>query len=122
MHIDNKAIAVAYYTAMKEKNVAGCEVLLHEDVQFVGPLATMIGKPAVVSAIKNFAAILKDINIRAAFGTEDQAMLAYDMVFPEPIGNLRAATLMNIKDGLIVKLELFYDARPFEKKREEIFS
>lgn len=32
------------------------------------------------------------------------------------------ASLMTFKDGLITKIELFYDARPFVMKKEEIFS
>ena len=41
-------------------------------------------------------------------------MFAYDFMFPEPIGKLRAAVLMEFKDQLISKIELFYDGRPFE--------
>jgi hypothetical protein len=33
----------------------------------------------------------------------------------------RTASLVTIKDGLIVHIELFYDARPLEKKRDSIF-
>jgi hypothetical protein len=49
-------------------------------------------------------------------------MLAYDFMFPDPIGELRAAVLMSFTDHLISKIELFYDGRPFEEKKNEIFS
>ena len=54
--------------------------------------------------------------MHAKFGSEDQAMLTYDMDFAEPIGVCRAAALMTFKDGLIARSELFFDARPFGKK------
>jgi len=39
----------------------------------------------------------------------------YNMDFGEPIGVCRVAALMTFKDGLIVRNELFFDTRPFEK-------
>jgi hypothetical protein len=42
-------------------------------------------------------------------------MLAYNMHFAAPTGCCRAAALMTFKDGLIVRNELFFDARPFQK-------
>ncbi len=48
-------------------------------------------------------------------------MLAYDFMFPAPIGTLRSAVLMDFSNQLISKIELFYDARPFVEKRDEIF-
>jgi len=49
-------------------------------------------------------------------------MLAFDLDFPPPIGNLPIAALMTFKNKLIVKIELFYDARPVDMKKDEIFS
>jgi hypothetical protein len=51
-------------------------------------------------------------------------MLTYDAEFGEPIGICRTAVLMTFKDQLIERLELFFDARPFEKnsKKDATFS
>ena len=49
-------------------------------------------------------------------------MFAYDMSVTAPIGTFRAAVLMEFIDRLISKIELFYDAGPFEEKKSEIFS
>jgi hypothetical protein len=43
-------------------------------------------------------------------------MLTYDMDFIAPVGVCRAAALMTFKDGLIIRNEIFFDARPFDKK------
>ena len=48
--------------------------------------------------------------------------MAYDFIFPEPIGKLRASVLMDFKDQLINKIELFYDGRPFETEKDKIFT
>lgn len=49
-------------------------------------------------------------------------MFAYDFMFPEPIGHLRSAVLREFTDQLISKIELFYDARPLEEKKNKFFS
>lgn len=115
-------VAESYYQAMLAKDFDKMATYLHEKVHFIGPLAEMQGKEAVVTAAKNFGNILQDIQIKSRFANDNQIMFAYDMIVPEPIGQFRAAVLMEFTDQLISKIELFYDARPFEIKKGEIFS
>jgi hypothetical protein len=100
---------------MSDKDVAGAARHLHPDVRFTGPMADLVGKEAVLEAAKRFATLVKGIVVRAKFGSDDQKMLAYDVDFDEPIGICRTAVLMTFKNGLIASIELFYDARAFEK-------
>ena len=115
MYQKNIDIAQAYYTAMAEKNIVALESFLDTNVIFVAPLATRIGKDEVVGAIKNFMAFFITLTIRAQFGSQDQALIVYTLDFPAPIGKVETVALLNIKDGLVTKIELFYDARPFTK-------
>lgn len=110
-----------YYNAMLAKDFDKMAGYLHDNVHFIGPLAEMHSKEAVVSAAKNFAGILQDIQIRSRFAADNQIMFAYDMLVPTPIGKFRAAVLMEFTNQLISKIELFYDGRPFEEKKSEIF-
>ena len=116
------SIAENYYHAMLQKDFDTMASCLHPDVHFIGPLAEMRGKEAVVSAAKNLSQILNNIQIRSRFAADHQIMFAYDFMFPEPIGKLRSAVLMEFTNQLISKIELFYDGRPFEEKKSEIFS
>lgn len=118
----NLECAEAYYTHMLNKNFGAMAEYLHSDVNFIGPLAEMSGKDAVVAAAKHFGEILQDIQIRSRFAAGNQIMLAYDMTLPAPTGKFRAAVLMDFKNGQISKIELFYDARPFEAQRDQIFA
>jgi len=119
----NVASAEAYYKAMNNKDAAGVARHLHSRVQFIGPMANLAGKEAVLEAAKRFMSLLKEIKIRAKFSSEDRAMLTCDADFGEPIGICRTAVLMKFQDGLIARIELFYDARPFERnlKKDAIF-
>lgn len=118
---DNLNLAENYYNAMLAKDFDKMANYLHNNVQFIGPLAEMQGKEQIVTAAKNFGGILQDIQIRSRFAAGDQIMFAYDMVVPAPIGKFRAAVLMEFTDRLISKIELFYDASPFQEKKSEIF-
>lgn len=118
---DNLNLAENYYNAMLAKDFDRMAGYLDDNVHFIGPLAEMHGKDAVVSAAKNFGGILQDIQIRSRFASHDQIMFAYDMVVPAPIGKFRAAVLMEFKGRLISKIELFYDASPFQEKKSEVF-
>lgn len=113
---DNIKVAESYYNAMLKKDFDTMSSYLHEDVYFIGPLGEMQGKDAVVSAAKNLSQILQGIDIRSKFKTDNEIMFAYDFMFPEPIGKLRAAVLMEFSDKQISKIELFFDGRPFVGK------
>ncbi len=121
--ISNKTnVAVAYYEAMNHKNIDFIEKRVHPNVHFIGPLAEFTGKEAYLDSVKKFFNLFKSIQIRQQFGSEDQAIIVYDVDCPEPIGILRAVALLKFKEDLISRVELFYDARSIEKKGKEIFS
>ena len=122
MSKDYVAIAVDYYTALGKKEFEEIESYLHPEVQFVAPLAKIAGKEVVFEAAKKFTTFFKTLKVRAKFGSGDQAMIVYDLDCPTPLGAFSAAALLTFKEGLIGKIELFYDARPFEKHKDEIFS
>ena len=103
--------AVAYYTAMGQKDVDAAGQYLHPDVDFIAPLAKLKGKDHVVMAARGFVAFFTSLTIRAQFEKGDEVMLVYDLALPIPVGVLSAAALFTFKDGLITRLELFYDAR-----------
>ena len=112
---ENTLSAVAYYKAMADKDLTGMARHLHADVRLVTPMEELTGKEAVLEAAKRLLNFIKSVKVQAQFGSEDQAMLTYDMDFAEPIGICRAAALMTFKGGLIVRNEVFFDASPFKR-------
>ena len=121
---NNLATAASYYQAMRNKDVTALSGHLHPDVSLLLPLAELSGKPAVVDAAARLMGLLLGLEIHAKFAVGDQVTLSYHIDFPEPIGLCRAASLMTFRDGLISRIELYYDARPFEKslKKDAIFA
>ena len=112
---ENLAAAINYYNAMLNKDFDTISSYLHDDIIFIAPIAEMHGKEEVMSAANKFAAMLQELNIRSTFANDNEVMLAYDVVFSDPIGKCRAAALIDFANGKIIKMELFYDGRPFSK-------
>ena len=118
----NLKAALNYYGAMQDKDFDTMASYLGDEICLISPLAEINGKEEVLTAAKNFGGMLKEIHIRSKFADNNQVMLAYDMIVPEPIGKFRAAALMDFENNKITRIELFYDARAFEVKKNDIFS
>nr|WP_253308527.1 nuclear transport factor 2 family protein [Rickettsia endosymbiont of Ceutorhynchus assimilis] len=119
---ENLNKAVSYYMAMQHKNFDEMASCLHPNIHFIGPLSIMDGKESVVEAAKNFAMFFKNLTIREKFNSGNKVMLVLEFDCPEPIGAFRGSSFLTFNEWLISCIELFYDARPFEKKKEEIFT
>jgi len=122
METNHAARAEEYYKLVGEKNAERIKKFLHPDVEFYGPLATLKGKEAVFEATNNFMNAIKSLTIRAKFGAGDQAMVVYNVDLPRVSKAFPGASLLNFRDGLIVRIELFYDGGRVVEKKEEIFS
>ena len=122
MSTNNLSTALAYYEAINQKNVEVAAEKLAENVKIISPLATKSGKPDVLDALKGLCLATQSVAVTANFADENQVMLALDIRFPEPIGILRAAVLLNFDQGLIKHIEMFYDGQAVMSKKDEIFS
>ena len=122
MKANPAALAEEYYKLVGEKDAEGVKKHLHPDVEFYGPLATLKGKESVVEATGNFMKAFKSLTIRAKFGAGDQAMVVYDVDIPGIAKDFPGASLLSFREGLIVRIELFYDGSRVVEKKEEIFS
>lgn len=115
MSNSNLAIAEAYFAAMSAKNIASLEVYLHPDIELIAPLAKVTEKAAVLEQIIKAMSLFNTLIVRTKFSSDDHAIVIYDVEFPAPVGKMSTAALLTFQDSLIIKIELFYDARAIEK-------
>lgn len=109
--MDTEAVGVAYYTALGEKNIDKVKEYLHPDILFTDPQEKVSGREAVLKAAKGFTGIFKSLTIRAKFGSENQALIVYEVEIPGLPKKLHAASLLSFREGLISNIELFYDSK-----------
>lgn len=107
--------AEEYYTLVKERNIEGVRERLHPDVELKGPLASHKGKEAVVEATRSFMNTFRSLTIRTKIGSGEQAMIIYDVDVPEVSPSFFGASHLTFKEGLIVKIELYFDGSRFIK-------
>jgi hypothetical protein len=110
---DHIQTAEAYYQAMNDKNLDKVKSYLHPDAKLISPMAGEAQSDSMLDAISRFMTSLNSIKIRSKCESGNQVMLAVDVEFPPPIGQLRSAVLMTFQDNLIVSVELFHDTKPF---------
>ncbi|MEM9103940.1 MAG: nuclear transport factor 2 family protein [Pseudomonadota bacterium] len=122
MSNNNLSTVLAYYAAINQKQVDLAAEKLADNVSIISPLDEKHGKTEVVNALKGFCSAVESVSIRAKFSKDNQVMLAYDILFPKPVGHLRAAGLITLDQNLITNIELFYDGRVVQAKKDEIFS
>lgn len=114
--------AAEYYTQVGAKNIEGVKKFLDPNVEFTGPLATLKGRDAVVTANRHFMDSFNSLTIRAKFGEGDQAMIVYNVDIPGISNEFPGAALLTFREGMIVKIQLFYDGAPFAELAKKIFA
>lgn len=110
-----------YYQLVGGKNLGEVKKRLHPDVELISPMAVVKGREAVCEATGNFMKSFASLTIRAKFGSESQAMIVYETDIPGIANEFPGASLLSFRDGLIVRIQLFYDGSRFLEKSKEIF-
>lgn len=112
----NIEIAKAFYQAMSQKNVAELEQYLHNDVEFLAPLARTSGKEAYLENVSRFMSFFSSMTVRTLCSSSNEVIVIYDVDFAEFADSVPTASLMNFDNGLVTNIQLFYDARPCDMK------
>lgn len=119
MNKSNLEYAKQYYDWIVKKDLNNINNLLHDAIEFVGPMCAIKGKAEVFSAISGYANIVENIEIIENFSNADKVMLTYILTFQKQ--KSRAAVMLTFTNNLIKKLDLYYDPTPFLNMRNDIF-
>ncbi len=87
--------------------------LLHEDVSFESPMASLQGRDAVASAMVDFSQAVTGVDLIASAAEGDSVLLMYDM-HTGPFGTIRAAEHYRVRDGRIASDQLVFDTAPLK--------
>jgi hypothetical protein len=112
--MDTLTVAENYYRAMSNKDPDAMGKCIDPNLHFIGPLSELKGKEAFVEAARGFVNLFDRMWIREKFAAGDKAVFIYDLDCFPPIGKLRVAAFLTVKDSLIRRLELFFDGSPFD--------
>ena len=106
----------AFLNAFNEKDISKITAMVHPEIRFKSPLNEASNREGYLAVVRRLLANIKGLRIKSKFASGNQAMFAYDLNFNEPIGLVGSALLMTFEGDQIKDLEVFYDARRFEKE------
>jgi|SRR5215207_2386901 len=103
-------IAHRYYEAWQEKGGDFSEVPLADDFEFTGPVANFTSAEGYRQMASEAGQVVTRFEVARQFvdGNSVFSIVDWEMAIPG-VGPLRAAELLEIADGKIVRGELFYD-------------
>ena len=108
-------IGEAYLNALNAKDVAKITSLADEGIHFKMPFAEAYKRDGFLMAVRRMLANLKELRILSKFSSGNQAMFLYETQFNQPVGTVKAASLMTIENDKILEMEVIFDARPFDR-------
>jgi hypothetical protein len=119
MTTNPEAIALAYLDAVAKKDLARLESLLAPGVQFTGPASKLHGVGDVLAALRRIGAIHVRNDIVRTFSDGNEVCVIYDFV-TDTLGAVPTIEWLQIADGRIQSIKLYYDQVPWMALREEL--
>jgi ketosteroid isomerase-like protein len=110
---DAKSVASDCLKAWTNGDFDTARALIHDQIKFAGPFATAEGAEAYLAGLRRFGDRgVRTAEIRRVFQDNDEACLIYDLVTDTPAGRIPTAGWYQLRDGKIVAVRAFFDARP----------
>jgi len=113
--MDPREIASQYYDAWSNRRGDMSEVPLAEDLVLLGPVAGFETAESYRAMARQAGAAVTSFRVRHQFADGDLVCSIVDWTMQPVPGTLSAAEILEIRDGRIVRGELFYDAEELRK-------
>ena len=109
-------IVAEYYDAWQSKQGDLSEVALADDFRFTGPVASFDNAEGFRAMALEAGQAVTSFDVRRQFVDGDAvcSIVDWEMAIPG-VGRMTAAELLEVKDGLIVRGELIYDAEELRR-------
>lgn len=102
-----------YFTALTSQDFTTLRTLLHDDLTFKGPLATLNTANDYLHGLEHVTARMTGAERRIVFAAGEDVCQVYDVTFASPAVTVPVAEWLQVRDGRIAAIQMFLDARPF---------
>jgi|GEM_PF-227416 len=113
--MDSRTAATLYYDAWREHAGDMSAVPLADDFAFTGPVANFDNAAGYRAMARQAGATITDFRVRHQFVSGDLVCSILDWEMAAVPGTLTSAEVLEIRDGVIVRGELIYDAEELRK-------
>jgi ketosteroid isomerase-like protein len=109
-----------YYDAWQTKQGDFGDVPLADDFRFTGPVASFESAEGYRAMAREAGPAVTSFTLRRQFadGATVCSIVDWEMAIPG-VGRMTAAELLEVRDGVIVRGELIYDAEPLRRAMAE---
>jgi len=114
-----EAVALAYLDAVAKKELDRCASLVDPEIRFSGPASTITGVRDLLAAFRNIGAIHVRNDIKRVFSDGNEVCVIYDFV-TDTVGAVPTVEWLQIANGRIQAIHLYYDQVPWLALREEL--
>lgn len=109
-------IVARYYDAWRTKQGEMSDVPLADDFTFTGPVASFENADGYRAMAREAGQAVTGFEVREQFVDGDVVCSIIDLELAIPgVGKVTSAELLEVKDGLIVRGELIYDAEELRR-------
>ena len=116
MNANTLELAEAFMNAFNEKDISRITAMVHPEIRFKSPINEASNRESYLPVVRRLLANIKGLRIKSKFASGNQAMFTYELNFNEPVGIVSSAILITFEGDQVKGLEVFYDARRFEKE------
>lgn len=100
-----------YSRALAERNFTGARKLLADDLRFEGPIDKFESADDYIKAISALYEMVEGVEHQATVAQGDDVAVFY--ILSTPVAKAPVAEWYTVRDGRVVKLRAYFDARPF---------
>jgi ketosteroid isomerase-like protein len=115
---DNAEIVERYFDAWTSKDFETARSLLHDDLDFIGPLETVADADAFVRSLQMLGQIVTGAERHGVLAEGDEVAVIYDL-HTVPVETAPVAEWYTVRGGKIASIRAFFDARPFAAMFEQ---
>lgn len=105
------AIALRYHDAWTHHRYADAVALLDDALAVEVPINDYPTREGFAAALASFAAMVEHVELLSHLGSDDEAMLLYDMRV-QGLGHLRVAEHFGVCEGRIIRIRQVHDTAP----------
>jgi ketosteroid isomerase-like protein len=106
-------VVETYSRALNARDFEGARALLADDLRFEGPIDTFDRADDYINAIRNLMGMARGMEHEGMVAQGDEVAVFYRL--DTPVAVAPVAEWYTVRDGKIVRLRAYFDARPFAR-------
>jgi ketosteroid isomerase-like protein len=110
---DARGVVDQYKQAFGNGDAAAARSLLADDLHFQGPIEEFHKADDYLQSLAKLAPIVTGTDVKKVLADGDDVVTIYDLHTNTPAGTSAIAEWATVKNGKIVELRVYFDARPF---------